>query len=140
MVVHPPSIERMHMRIVTGMLVLAVMMFTAGASRADSSQTGGYFAVELQVSSLNKGLAWIIGLSGGYQTDDGTRFGLAIYDLLNGTRFPKQDPEQPARRTKMHWGGLIIGQEFGVSGDWRPSASVLLGGPFGSLNNALTSL
>ena len=115
-------------RAAAGLMALVAMLLAGGPIKADSPRSGGYAAIELQVSTLNEGRAYIIGLSGGYQNNDGTRIGLAIYDLLNGTRFPDQHPDQPARRTKMHWGGVIVAQEFAESDDWRPAVSLVLGG------------
>jgi len=47
-------------RAVAGLIVLVAMLFIGGSTKADSSQSGGYVAIELQVSSLNKGIAYII--------------------------------------------------------------------------------
>jgi len=115
-------------RVVGTLFLIACILCPGGSAKAQSFDSGGYLALELQVSSLNKGLAYIVGLSGGYKTEDGTRFGLAIYDLLNGTPFPGQDPALPLRRTKMHWGGLIVAQEFAEESDWHPGVSLVLGG------------
>jgi hypothetical protein len=122
--------DRFKITITLGLSVfLMVSVFAEEGAAADSEQSGGYVAIELQISSVNGGLGYVFGLSGGYQTKDGTIIGAAIYDLLNGTPFPDQSVggDEPLRRTKMHWGGLVIGQEFGVNDDWRPSVSALVG-------------
>ena len=89
----------------------------------------GFLGMEIQLTSLNRGFGVIFGLIGGYRSAHGTTVGLGIYDLLNGTPFPGQEAasDEPIRRTKLHFAGLIIEREFNGSREIRPGVSTLLG-------------
>jgi hypothetical protein len=106
-----------------------IFLGTVNTGNAQTGKSGAYAAVELQVSSVNQGLGLIVGLSGGYQTKDGLIIGGEIYDLLNGTPFPDQSnvTSDNERKSKMHFGGIVLGYEFGSSAETRYRFSTLVG-------------
>lgn len=103
------------------------MMIVTGFPK--SKPQGGYISIELQVSSVNDGWGIIAGILGGYQTKSGFMIGAGIYDLLSDTPFPYQSGkgQDLLRRTKMRFGGLILGYEFESSGDNPFRFSSLIG-------------
>jgi hypothetical protein len=119
-------------------IIINILLFNSAF--AQPGQKGPYAAVDLQVSSVNQGLGLIIGLSGGYQTKEGIIIGGEIYDLLNNTPFPNQDKNSAIeRKSKMHFGGIVLGYEFGSSPETRFRVSTLIGAgdisAFGSVKN-----
>jgi|GEM_PF-6428746 hypothetical protein len=89
----------------------------------------GFLGIEIQLTSVNRGFGVVFGLLGGYRSANGTTIGIAIYDLLNGTPFPDQGAvlDDPIRRTKLHFAGVIVGREFNRSDQVRLGAATLLG-------------
>jgi len=112
---------------------LAIALVCLVGNFADTSAQitpEGWFAtIELQATVVNEAIGWVIGLSGGYQNSDGVILGLGIYDLLNGPRFPGQIlvATDPPKRTKMHWGGVIVGFEVEGTDRYRPRFTALIG-------------
>lgn len=108
--------------------VVVALAATLAPSPVDAAEPHGSFvSLDLQLSRVNGGLGVILGLSGGYQTRGGTTLGLGLYDLLDGTPFPSSTGPGPLRRTKMHFAGLIVGQDVLVEGGLRVTASALVG-------------
>jgi hypothetical protein len=64
----------------------------------------------------------VLGLHVGWETRTGYRLGGSFYDLLNGTPLPEQGDSSKTLRTKMHYGGALLGKNFplgpvGLGGD-----------------------
>jgi hypothetical protein len=107
--------------------IIFFSLFTRSLAQPDKG--GAYAGIDLQVSSVNQGPGLIIGFSGGYQTKNGLIIGGELYDLLNGTPFPNQDNTDSGfkRKSKMHFGGIVLGYEFGSSPETRFRYSTTLG-------------
>jgi hypothetical protein len=76
--------------------VAFILLNLSSTVQAHTTETGGFVTLELQISSVNKCLGFILGILGGFQTKDGLILGAGIFDLLNGKPFPNESANNGA--------------------------------------------
>lgn len=113
-------------KLLSTLLLLASAISLPGVD-AQEADTGAYGAVGLEVSRFDEEVGVLISFSGGYRLD-GYFIGLRLHDLLNGPSFPEGDASVGDLHVKLHLLGLELGWTGGQKGQWRPSASVFIGG------------
>jgi len=114
-------------RVAATLSVIGLIVGHVSGARAEPATGEGAFAsAEVQATRVNEGFGAVLGLHAGWETRAGYRLGGSFYDLLNGTPLPEQGSSPRTLRTKMHYGGALLGKNFPI-GPVGLGCDVLLG-------------